>query len=311
MLETMNKLYFPVVANQRVELGIQEPGRMAGHVKYLVKGSFVIFPTYWSEIEAEKDILHWNLDENVEAAKDHEIIFSIRNSPEWARDGSKECEPPRPSNYQDFVFFVLDLLDHYSDYDVHGIEIWNEPDVDAEVVGSNAHYYGCFGNSEEGGQRYADLVNVVYDAVKDHNPAVKVAAGALLLGRTPSVFWEAAEAVGIKYDVISFHSYPAYQENNFKMTFDKANYLRTFSDKPLWLTETSVLSHTESDGHDREHADYLKYILAGALDHQIEMVINYALAGNGWMNTDLIGPGGRKKPAWEIYNKHLTGGLYD
>jgi hypothetical protein len=112
-------------------------------------------------------------------------------------------------------------------------EIWNEPDIDPELLVDTKSVFGCWGNNDDafyGGGDYADMLYVVYPAIKAVDPTAQVLVGGLLMdcdprllfgctnnhGKNPSRFLEGILRRngnmdgGNYFDGISFHAYDYY-----------------------------------------------------------------------------------------------------
>jgi hypothetical protein len=105
-------------------------------------------------------------------------------------------------------------------------EIWNEPDVDPSLIPPGNEWMGCWGELDDpyyGGEYYAELLKVIYPAIKAANPEAQVLVGGLLLDCdpvnvpehkpdcNPSKFLEGilVNGGGDYFDGVSFHAYDA------------------------------------------------------------------------------------------------------
>jgi hypothetical protein len=100
------------------------------------------------------------------------VMISVVTAPEWAREpGIDLSKHGPPANPQDYVTFVSELFTRFGG-DIHGIEVWNEQNLDREWMstgGLNA-------------QNYVNLLRQTYQAVKAIDPNVIVVSGALSPG---------------------------------------------------------------------------------------------------------------------------------
>jgi hypothetical protein len=195
----------------------------------------------WSEVQpVEEPILNWNstLEADLITAGEAgmEVILVVRSTPTWTQKyNGYFCGPPADLNA--FASFMSNVVKRYSSppFNVKYYEIWNEPDVDPyEHYTSITSQYGCWGNAKDayyGGGYYAEMLKVVYPAMKAANPSVNVVLGGLLLDCDPRSFGDGYcpteertkapkffEGIlknegGAFFDVVSFHGYPTFQKD--------------------------------------------------------------------------------------------------
>lgn len=126
----------------------------------------------WEDIETERGVYDWFLtDTYLLAARERglKVMVSLVTAPDWARPEGVNLEqhgPPADPN--DYANFAVALLRRYPGA-IHGIEVWNEQNLDREWTAP-------------GGLRAEDYVNLLrtaYTAIKNQDPGVIVISGAL------------------------------------------------------------------------------------------------------------------------------------
>lgn len=129
----------------------------------------------WAEIEPVKGEYDWNVVRfAIRAARENglKMMVSIVATPDWAREPGIDLEKNGPpANAQDYVNFVSELLTRFKG-DIHGVEVWNEQNLDREWMstgGLNA-------------RSYVNLLRQTYQAIKAIDPGVIVISGALSPG---------------------------------------------------------------------------------------------------------------------------------
>jgi hypothetical protein len=206
---------------------------------------------------------------------------------------------------------MSDLVERYSipPYSVNYWEIWNEPEISPEQIDPESGW-GCWGDSNDeyyGGGYYAQMLAVVYPAMKSANPNVQVLVGGLLLdcdpvnppsGKdcTPARFIEGIlrGGGGAYFDGISFHAYDyydgvGYQNGNWHSAWNttgpvqiaKAAYLRSLLDsaefgvkgKYLINTEVALLCDTciDDQAFEKVKANYVAEAYATTLSEDLKV----------------------------------------
>ena len=246
--EFTNNLYLPLVVKDRGEtiFGIETSwlneslGSRAAEAQVTWMR---INGLNWADIQPTKTGgYNWNnvtgLEQSLQIAAQRKLhpILIVRGTPSWAQKVTGSyCGPIKQENLADFAQFMVDVVKRYSvyPYNVQYFEIGNEPDVDPRLV-PNDSVFGCWGNLDDpyyGGGYYAEMLKVVYPAIKSANPSAQVVFGGLLLDCDPrSVgtgycpdsnrtkapkFFEGAlrNGGGAYFDQVSFHGYPTYSNN--------------------------------------------------------------------------------------------------
>ena len=188
----------------------------------------------WQNVEPIEGERDWtsqaDLDGKLERASTSGLstILIVRGTPQWAQlfPGSF-CGPITPDKLELFADFMVEAVSRYSQppYNVKYWELGNEPDVDPLLVPPKS-VFGCWGNHLDpyyGGGYYADMLKVVYPAIKSADPEAQVLIGGLLLDCDPNQPAEGKDCSsgnflegilqnggGDYFDLISFHGYTPY-----------------------------------------------------------------------------------------------------
>jgi polysaccharide biosynthesis protein PslG len=150
-----------------------------------------------------------------------EIIARLDIVPAWARPRRATDRHIDPGHYVDFARYAAAFAERYRG-DVRMIVIWNEP---------NLHFE--WGSREPDPAAYAELLKVVYPAVKAANPDMLVAAGALSPGPSiPGIRMGDLEYLRVMldadapFDVLAAHSYGAQSPADEEPHPDRVNFRR-------------------------------------------------------------------------------------
>ncbi|MFA5379274.1 MAG: hypothetical protein WC455_26195 [Dehalococcoidia bacterium] len=162
---------------------------------------------------------------------------------------------------------------------IYAWELWNEPDA---ATFRSSVFLG--GGWEGKATQYATFLTLV----KRANPDIRILSGGLA-----EVGAWAFEMLSCEpeCDGISFHHYTRYPWANTWALETKVHGLRALTDKPLYLTETSLLcaDDTPPDDFDGAKAEYLWKVYEAARDLSLTSAIWYTVGGNGWEHSDLEG----------------------
>jgi hypothetical protein len=245
----------------------------------------------WSVVEPAEGAREWGSAASLEkelisiSAHNMHTILIIRGTPSWAQKNlGVHCGAMSEDKISAFAAFVHDTVLRYSQppYNVKYWEIWNEPDVDPNLVSADSPF-GCWGDPADayyGGGYYAQMLKAVYPAVKLADPDAQVLVGGLLLicdpdnppdiDCSPAKFFEGVliSGGGDYLDGVSFHAYDYYYNalgkygnggwrSSWKTTgpvlIAKATYLQKllgrygYTDKYLMNTELAVLCGTSGN----------------------------------------------------------------
>jgi hypothetical protein len=293
----------------------------------------------WPSVEPVEGDRQWqmvaDLDEKLAKASASGLtaILIVRGTPEWAQmiPGSS-CGPIKPEKIESFATFMSEAVSRYSapPYNIKFWEMGNEPDVDPSLIPQNSPF-GCWGDLNDpyyGGGYYAEMLKVVYPAIKNADPEAKILIGGLLLdcdpthtpeGKdcTPGKFLEGilVNGGGDFFDMVSFHGYVQYigpdSELPTRLFFDdhnpswghrggvvigKVDFLRevmsTYNfDKPIFHTEGALLC-PEQNPTDCDPPD--EGFFDSQADYAIRMYVrNWANSVSGTIWYQLEGPGWR------------------
>ena len=150
-----------------------------------------------------------------------QIIARLDIVPAWARAKDTTDRRIDPAYYDDFARYAAAFAARYRDQ-VRYIVVWNEPNLFFE-----------WGSREPDPAAYAELLKVVYPAVKQANPEMQIAAGGLSPG--PSVpgirlddltFLRGMLAAGAPFDVLAIHAYGAQVAPDEEPHPDRVNFRR-------------------------------------------------------------------------------------
>lgn len=317
----------------------------------------------WSDVQPTNSSEYlWSnvadLEANLIAASDAglEVILTIRSTPTWAQKyANVACGPMKQDNFDEFAAFMKHVVARYSrsPYNVKYYEIWNEPDSFLDRDNPDKPW-GCWGKSSDpyyyGGKYYADMLKVVYPAIKQANPSAQVVLGGLLLDcdpRRPGVQGYCGNNTAalppkfiegiLKYgggndlDYLNFHGYNYYSsgrtaiqsekdkeewEANGGQIEGKLDYLNRLQDlygidKPYLVTEAGILfDETPTIDFQEAKADYVVYLYTRNIARGITGTTWYVLDNSGWRNSGLLQDPDRAFNAYKIMIQSLSGFEY-
>lgn len=126
----------------------------------------------WEDYERERGQYDWTvLDLTMPSAAKFglKVMLSIVTAPDWSREpGVDLSKHGPPANYQDYVNFVTAIVQRYPGM-VHGIEVWNEQNLDREWTSTGGL----------SAPNYVNLLRQTYQAVKNIDPGIIIISGAL------------------------------------------------------------------------------------------------------------------------------------
>ncbi len=269
------------------------------------------------------------------AASHMYAIAVVLNTPAWAQKYTGvTCGPPAQDKLNDYAAFLQAVVQKYgtSPYNVRYWELGNEPDIDPDLLnGSWDLGFGCWGDDEDpyyGGGYYADMLKVVYPAIKAVDANAQVLNGGLLLDcdpadpdcapddyKLPAKFFEGIlhNGGGDYLDIVNFHGYPYFSgglivdethpgwDQRGGVVLGKAAFLREVMqqyrvDKPLLDTEGALLcpewNQTDcappTTDYEDAKANYVVWLYTRALADDFMGSVWYTLDGGGWRNGGLI-----------------------
>lgn len=224
---------------------------------------WVRIPLPWAAIEPENttpDHYDWPAEWETELAsyarRGVGVILTLTGNPEWAA-----AFPGGPVDEEDvgeLVEFLQAAVARYgaTPYCVKHWEMYNE--VDNGDPGYALAGWGYFGNDP---QAYVDLLELVYQPIKDMDPQAQVLFGGIAYdywvpeGPFVQAFLDDVLAImdgndNYPFDMMNFHYYPAFRDNWEAYGIDiigKAEFIRAKmvaygAEKPLICTEAGLWS---------------------------------------------------------------------
>ena len=299
----------------------------------------------WSDVEPKRGEYNWDALAEFESDLDQLIgqgetpMVVIRSTPEWAQKiPGVYCGQMKPEAFQDFANFMSAMVKRYSGrpFDVQYWEIGNEPDIDPSQIHPREPF-GCWGDQNDefyGGGYYAEMLKVVYPAIKEANPRAKVILGGLVLDCDPTAppegkdchssrFFEGVlrQGGGDFFDIAAYHIYPFWQSNIIDpdlmseawqhrggLLVGKLNYMRELMAqyqvrKPIIMNEGALICHKSnkacpSDSFFDRQANYLHRFYARGWANGLEGMIWYTLGPGGWLQGGLLDEAGNPRPSY-------------
>lgn len=258
----------------------------------------------WNQIEALQGVYDWssvNTTGLISAYQNNlTVIATVKFTPDWAqKEPGFICGAIKLDALDEFAAFLQEVVRRYSQspYNLKYIQLGNEPDIDPEIVPFPDNIFGCWGDDDDpyyGGGYYAEMLKVVYPAIKEIDPRVQVLIGGLLLAQDPT--WPASpdplpgrffEGIiqnhGANYfDIVAFHVYPhwaqsvglsmeenhPYWAHRGGYVIGKIDYLREVMqdygtkygytiDKPIIQTESALICLNDTYCTDPDYPDRL------------------------------------------------------
>ncbi|PIE81486.1 MAG: hypothetical protein CSA11_03875 [Chloroflexi bacterium] len=299
------------------------------------KTSWIRVPITWESVEpteANPPIYQWDSVNNKFAASRSDMgQFNLIGTfhgefPNWAKE--IYTSPPgvviSPDKRDDFAEFVAAVVERYDGDGVADApgspvilhwEIFNEPDE--ALVNPKWGNYGA---------EYAHLLSLVYPAVKAANPEAQILFGGIAYdwfddqgGKFNREFLSDVLAAGggAYFDVMNYHSYPAFSENwttnGGSGLLEKGQAIRaTLASygyaKPLVITEAGWHDNSpvEAPSSPEVQARYVVQLLtqsyAAKLDTMIWWLL-YDVGGNYPYNTGLVTSQGSEKISFTTYQE--------
>ena len=296
----------------------------------------------WADVEKTEGTYNWGaasiakLDSNLLAAKQNGLkpILLVHSTPPWAQKtqtNAANCGPIAEAKFGAFAKFMQQAVNRYSNapYNIEYFEIWNEPDVPASTDNPG---WGCWGDVNDtyfGGAHFGKMLSVVYPAMKQANPSIKVLLSGLLMGcngtatacdandKKASNFFEGILRSSGKasYDIVNFHAYDffntslavvgKYSHSKWNSTnadgpvvvaksrFLKAKMAQFGISKPLMNSETALVQYeckgVSFKSFETTKSYYVPVSYAAAMAEGLIANIWFDAAGS-WECTGLINP---------------------
>lgn len=283
-------------------LGCQIEGRVGSLARWIVPRRQYQIGVKWREVEAVKGFRDWSIyDADFAVLRGQRVTAGVKCVPEWARLWPGYVgSPPIAHYYPELAKFIIALIERYR---VNAVELFNEPDTDRDAAKWAEEYFGawCIDNDfYRGGRLYGQCLETVYAMVHEVYPGVRIIAGALI-GAEPSSlqFLDGALEGGLQCDAVSYHKYISIG-GDFNAAFRFGLAVAQRTPKSQVLSETSVTAKDGSPELRRAQAEYLTYLRENYQNSCIDVMQWYTLAGNGWMNSDLIYDG-QTSAAYEVW----------
>jgi hypothetical protein len=330
--EQTSRTYLPLSMNRYDAslptplFGVQLYGNTLPNNKYfddLVDSgaTWVRIPVMWNSAEPERldppKEYNWTaIDRALSAARTDngnlQIIGTITHAPEWAAPGIKA--PIYDEMLPDFVQFVQAVVERYNGDGINDAlgspvvtywEFYNEPDA-GERPGDLR--WG------ESGDKYAEMLAAVYPAVKAANPQVKVVFGGIAYdwfqdqgGPFVREFLDDVLAAGggQYFDIMNFHSYPAFSLNwtgqgpeGGPGLLEKSNFIRNKLQneyglyKPMIITEAGWHSNNPPNhpSNPEIQARYVVKLFTQSIAADIDVMIWWMFydPGGGYWDNGLV-----------------------
>ena len=224
---------------------------------------WVRMPLSWVAIEpVDTTPQHYRWDAGLEAelvayaGKGVRVILTLTSNPPWAADFPGG--PVHEADADELVEFLQAVVARYgaAPYNVKHWEMYNEPDNGD--LGYASVGWGYFGDDP---QAYVDLLEAVYQPIKDVDPEAQVLFGGIAYDRWEPdgpfvesfldlVLGEMQANGRYPFDMMNFHYYPIFRANWEAYGTDiigKANFIRAKllsygAGKPLICTEAGLWS---------------------------------------------------------------------
>jgi hypothetical protein len=285
---------------------------------------------------------------NTAGRNDFSPVVMVRQTPSWAQQVSgKPCGPILVDKLDEFAAFMTDVVNRYKGwpYNVKYWQLGNEPDIDPDDPGLLSPYKwrGCWGDDSDpigyGGGTYADMLKVIYPAIKAADPNAKVIIGGLLLDCDPNLFSGCEPSNFLKgilqngggpfFDGVGFHSYDVYDDalgqyrnrrwDSFwnttgPLVITKANYLRGLLNDPVFGVPGKFLISLEvavqcSTGAGQDcgntfeitKAYYIAQVYAASLAEGLRGNVWYSVPGWTSKHTALLDQNYDPYPAFHTY----------
>jgi hypothetical protein len=311
-----SQIFLPVVRNGNVVIpvvGTQLYGYIGAGTGFTrvveSKISWVRFQVLWSDIEpvnTTPDHYEWNsLDASVQTAVNAgiHVILTLEANPAWAAPPIVAPHNNGPvTNTADLVQFVSAVVSRYPG--VQYFEIYNEPDNQRD-----------FGRNGAG---YADMLTVVYPAVKAANPAANVVmagiamdwfvdeGGPFVRSFITDMLNKCQKNASPCFDQASFHYYPSFRwrwESYGRDVIGKASYLRQMMAnygyvRPIFVTEAGWPTTTEMSSSPEIQARYVPKVFVRAMAGDLPMVSWYAMMDTDWSNPGFLDSSLTPRPSY-------------
>lgn len=269
---------YPTAASDELQSSLNAP------VRRMLAGWNVIQPDPATWDWAATDALY----EQVVSDGLRPLVVAVA-APCWTVEGRPcywwDWNPPDPSHEADWAEFLRRLTARYPE--AIGIEIWNEPNL--------SHLFAGGANAE----RYTELLNIAYTAVKSVDSSMPVIGGSLAGapgGENPGgigdhTFLERmlANGAGEHMDAIGVHAYPATVSATWDVAAARATIGRIreirgaagYSSMPIWVTEsgepTATSAYPEGVSDEQQAIDLVDLMIYFGAQPDIPVAIIHRL----------------------------------
>jgi hypothetical protein len=210
-------------------------------------------PFGWDVIEPScKGCFNWTVTDRWrdEARRTHRTIFAtLGYTPAWANGGHDYSYPPVA--LRDWFDFVFAVASRYRD-DISLWGIWNEPNLDAFLHGTDINTYGA-------------LVDTATLAIRAANPSARI-LGPEVSHHALSDGWFAAamQSFGDRFDIVTLHWYV----DGAPLAHTMDDLVRPYArGRDVWLSETGMKPCTSIYG-EAGQALFYQQVLKAFLDRR-------------------------------------------
>lgn len=293
------KYYMPVIQSSWLNLGVEmypgDPIKFEEDIKVLpIKVVRITFS--WADQELQPGVFSWSplLEEDINLLAKYKIkvIATVHDTPSFYQtDNIRECLPPSNVYEEELKNFMVAASQHFPYIQVW--EFWNEEDFNNGIDG----YYGCWGDYPK---EYAIFLNIFYDAVKSVDNSDLVMFGSL--GDPTTTYFKNVLIYNPKFDILGVH----YYGTNLGSMMDAINKgllfyndLRKLTNKPIWMTETSLQCRTATcDSIFREQQSQWLQLIKDNWLGEYSYIIWYELPANSWYDVGMYDNSGTRQPVW-------------
>ncbi|HSJ57254.1 MAG TPA: cellulase family glycosylhydrolase [Anaerolineae bacterium] len=284
---------------------------------------WIRIPLSWSQVEPANttpEYYQWSTQLDAELAalsrQGVHTILTLTGNPGWA--ATYPAGPIDRTDLSELVEFMEAAVAHYGmpPYSVKHWEFYNEPDNGDDYFAGLGEV-GYFGYTPAA---YVDILQAVYDPIKQVDPEAQVVFGGIAYdawddpwgGPFVKTFLDEVLRLGggDYFDLMNFHYYFAFADNWQEYGIDivgKTKHLREKLasygvDKPFICTETGMLSN--GDGGKETQARYVPQVIARSRSVDLDTVIWFSLVDSSVLGAQLWGlvdPAYIPKPSYTAY----------
>jgi len=224
----------------------------------------------------------------------------FQGSPSWMNGNQPTCKLPLPEFWNLWAAIAKEAV---SRYDLDYMSVWVEPDV--YYIGAE-YYFGCIGSDYASGVEYAEFYNFVYSAIKSEYPDLQILAGELA-DPSQAFFLGFLDTVH-EFDGISFHGYTYCSEYSYFDISNKIESIKSLTqDKPVWLSETSVITSLNENSICYENSPAVEQLQVEHYkiveqDNRLDGFLWFTLNDSGWRYSSMMRRD-RLKPVGCYYNQ--------